>query len=232
MGKLRRSGFKTFHRVAEGPVLPTWVKVLPVVIGVVLFFLVSSALFADRSVEVRDTDLTASEVDRIASGLDSEELRQIYEAVTTGTIASSGGSVPTDPQVPPSSDVPSNTEVPPATDVPPTGPATEVRVQLLDRVGNPVSVPEGALKVARSAVSALFTGEFGAVPLAPGVSPPALPRLWPDPYVGEPVVDSVGDGAFAVAFVVDPDRDGPALPREIVASVENVAPSGWVWLGV
>lgn len=234
MGKVRRYGIKTARHVAAGPVLPTWVKALPIILGAIMFLLVSSALFTDRSVVTRDQDATSLEIGRIARDANSQEVRALYEWATTGTAPAAASSDATAASAPSSAPQESEPTTPDSLVDNPVGTSAPAAgtVPLLDRAGVVIAVDTNALAAARSATEALFTGRFETVTLASGVQLPTLPRVWDDPYVGEPSVASVGDGVVSIAFVVDPDRDGPAQPREIVTSVESTTPTTWAWLGV
>jgi len=194
-------------------VLPPWVKVLPYALGVLAFVFVSIQLFRPK-VDPSDAmvaDNFDAEVEFVGGLLTDPETRDQIEAEISGTA----------PAVPP----------PNAEGSFESEDLSGTVVLQLDS-GGPVEVPASALAVARTATMSLFTGAFGGVPLADGVVLPDLARTWSDPYVGDPVVVSLGDGTISFAFRVDPDRDGPEPTYKTAAMVLFVPARGWVWAGV
>lgn len=205
--------------------LPPWVKVLPYLLGFVMFILVSTQFLGDNSFSVSDETRARLEADQaqVIAGLG--DVADLVEGAAQGTTPTTLVS-PTETAPTPASD--SNT----ASTTPPATLSGEPTVTLQFKNGGTAPVPESALAAARSATVALFTGVFDGVALGQGVKPPVLERTWKDPYVGDPVLAAVGDGVFSVVFRVDPDRSGPATLREITTSVELVPGRGWAWLGV
>lgn len=231
--RLRKSSTKVYRRLQDGPVLPPWVRFVPYALGLMVFVFVSFQLFADK-------DTTISDLER--SRLDSELSRTggiiLDPATPTSVQQQTQPTSPVDPSNPaPTGPILSGSDpaTPPSTQTPlPTADsttATDLTVGLTTKTGLVVQVPADALSMARAATLARFTGDFEAVQLGSSVSVPWLPRTWPDPYVGDPVVSSVGDGVFVLAFRVDPDRSGVEPLREILTAVSYVPGQGWVWLG-
>ena len=225
MSRFRRRSVKVYRKLSDGPVLPSWVKVLPFVLGGIAFVLLSTQMFKSPAATMTDKERLDAEMQRIIATLDDPALSDALNPGSTTPPTTTG---PTTPGSQPP------TETTPPVEQPPTDPqggaASKVSLQL--RSGGAVDVAEDALRVARTATTALFTGRFDGVVLAPGATPPALPRTWADPYVGDPVVDSLTDGVISITFRVDPDRNGAAGVREITTNVEFVPGTGWAWLGV
>lgn len=237
--RLRKSSTKVYRRLQDGPVLPPWVRAVPYLLGLIVFVFVSLQLFAEN-----ESSISSIEQAR----LDSELARSGGLVVTAPSAETSQSSLdqaspdqasattaPTDPTAPiisgSSTDTPiAETET--AETIPTTTPESELSVGIPTKTGLVVQVPSEALAMARTATVARFTGDFEAVELGSAVSIPWLPRTWTDPYVGDPVVSSVGDGVFILAFRVDPDRSGVEPLREILTAVSYVPGQGWVWLGV
>lgn len=192
--------------------LPPWVRVVPPVLGLLIFGFVSLQLFSedDLIVDQASQEEFAVSLDRDVSNIADPEIQAQLDA------AISGASVPTPPP-----DSPGSFEV------------EEVagNVSLPVESGGVSEVPVAALTVARTAVLALFTGNFNEVPIADGVSIPDVVRTWEDPSVGDPVIVSFGESTIRFAFRVDPDRDGPESVYKTAAMVMFVPDLGWVWAG-
>jgi hypothetical protein len=233
--RLRKSSVKVYRRLQDGPVLPQWVRVVPYALGLFAFIFISLQLFAKDGSTISDierarldSELSAPSFGTLAPGLTTPTATtdQALPATTvppatgsTGPVVSSGGST-----TPP----PSTTSAPAPEQTQPS----QLSVSLPFKTGSVVQVPVDALDMARNATVARFTGNFEGVLLGPSVSVPLLPRTWKNPYVGDPIVNSVGDGVFVLRFRVDPDRDGVEPIREILTAVSYVPGQGWVWLGV
>jgi hypothetical protein len=244
MGKVRKRLRKQWVDIRQGPTLASWVKVVPVVGGFVLFLAVTVAVFTPGGDKAR-TDDFATRADDVFDNLFDDLAAPVPSGVVPAPSATApsqpdpvdsvdpAGSVPVDGQPPVESDPvqPPDTTAPPvAPPGSPTAPVGDV-ITLPFRFGGVLDVSQEALNVARSACEAIFTGNFDAVALGPGVVAPALPRTFPDPEVSSPEVVQVGDGTVTISFLVDPDRTGPEGLRRIDVNV-GVESSGWVWLGV
>lgn len=230
---IRRRSVKAYRSLSAGPVLPPWVKVIPFVGAGLLFLFVSMLLFREPSVEMVDGDILEADVARIISTIEAIDAGDL-----DSTIESTEPSSLSPPQTGPVDPPPIETDIDTVSPSPSPSPTPNIQegveptITLQLRGGGAATVPEGALLLARTATLALFTGDFSQVPLAPSVETPLLPRTWSDPYVGDPVIDSLTDGVFSLTFRVDPDREGPSQVREITAHVAFEPNMGWVWLGV
>lgn len=219
MRKMRRSSVKVYRKLSDGPVLPQWVKFVPYVLGALVFFFVSTSMFDNDPTPLSDADRIKSQVDNFSAFLNDQASQTPIP--NDETLLSPSPVVPTLPAPQVQEPI-----------VPQPAPDASVKVSLPFRNGGSAEIENAALTVARAATVALFTGDFTQVRLAPGVQPPALPRTWSDPYVGDPVLEDIADGGVSVTFRVDPDRAGPSQLREITARVEFVPDMGWVWGGV
>lgn len=211
--RLRKSSTKVYRRLQDGPVLPPWVRVVPYVLGVLIFVFVSLQLFREDPPpafpEAQENFDVA--VDQAGGLLSDPAAREVLDDLASGSTVlapppDAGGEF---------------------TGLDEAGP---VLLQL--ESGGTVEIPASALAVARAATLALFTGRFEGVPAADGVAFPDIARTWADPYVGDPVVVSVGDGTISFAFRVDPDRKGAEPTYKTASMVLFVPGRGWVWAGV
>lgn len=210
--RLRRSSTKVYRRLQDGPVLPPWVRVLPFVLGFLIFGFVSLEIFreddlvVDQQVQDEFNVILENDVAKIS---DPEIQARLDAAV-------SGVSVPTAPP-----DEPGSFE------------AEQVSgsVTLPVESGGVSEVPAAALAVARTSVMALFTGNFNEVPIATGVAIPDVARTWEDPSVGDPMIVSFGESTIRLSFQVDPDRDGPESVYKTSVVVLFTPDLGWVWAG-
>jgi hypothetical protein len=224
---LRRKSLKAYRSLQSGPMLPPWVKILPYVLGVIVFVMLSMQLFTQPKTTISDVNRQVLDAARLDMQSALNDISTTSSA-TTPTQAPPTNSATSDPTTPVDSQTPTTSP----TDVPQTGLPEIEMVIMQTSSGAALEVPSGSLQAAREATVALFTGDFSKVSFASGVAAPSLPRTWKNPYVGDPIIDSVGDGVFVFVFKVDPDRDGPAPLREIVSSVELGDNAVWVWLGV
>jgi hypothetical protein len=116
-----------------------------------------------------------------------------------------------------------------STDTAPTTAPSGADVTLQTGSG-PVTLPVGALDMARRAASALYTGDYTGVPIYGGGETPPVVLVWGDPLIGDVVAaESFADGSWRLIFSADPDRDGPERVREIMVFVaeEN---GNWAYL--
>lgn len=211
--RLRRSSNKFYRQLQDGPVLPPWVKAVPYVLAALIFVFVSLQLFSnDQPTTSREAqeffDADVSELGNILADPSTREM--LDQAVSGSTVLA----------VPPN----------PVEDYSGLDEAGPVLLQL--ESGGTVEISASALAVARAATLALFTGVFDNVPTADGVVLPDITKTWADPYIGDPVVVSVGDGTISIAFRVDPDRKGPEPTYKTSSMVLFVPARGWVWAGV
>lgn len=112
----------------------------------------------------------------------------------------------------------------------PSEPDPAETVSIVDSIGGTTRVDAGSLEVARASVVALFTGDYAAVPLAPGAEVPAGLTAYPSPTVTDPVLEGAGDGTVTFSFVVEPDGDGPEGPRKVRTLVERADDGTFGWL--
>ena len=210
--RLRRSSTKVYRRLQDGPVLPPWVRVLPFVLGFLIFGFVSLEIFreddlvVDQQVQDEFNVILENDVAKISD----PEIQARLDAATSGV------SVPTAPP-----DEPGSFE------------AEQVSgsVTLPVESGGVSEVPAAALAVARASVMALFTGNFNEVPIATGVAIPDVARTWEDPSVGDPMIVAFGESTIRLSFQVDPDRDGPESVYKTSVVVLFTPDLGWVWAG-
>lgn len=211
--RLRKSSSKVYRRLQDGPVLPPWVRVVPYVLGSIIFVFVSLQLFREDpppAFPEAQENFDAA-VEQAGGLLSDPAAREVLDDFASGATVlapppDAGGDF---------------------TGLDEAGP---VLLQL--ESGGTVEIPASALAVARAATLALFTGRFEGVPAADGVAFPDIARTWADPYVGDPVVVSVGDGTISFAFRVDPDREGAEPTYKTASMVLFVPAQGWVWAGV
>lgn len=212
--RLRKSSTKVYRRLQDGPVLPPWVKVVPYVLAVIIFVFVSLQLFREDTPpafpEAQENFDVA--VEQAGGLLGDPSAREALDEFASGSTV----------LAPP----------PDGTDGDFTGLDEAGPVLLQLESGGTVEISASALAVARAATLALFTGNFEGVPVADGVALPDIARTWADPYVGDPVVVSVGDGTISFAFRVDPDREGAEPTYKTASMVLFVPARGWVWAGV
>jgi hypothetical protein len=211
--RLRRSSNKVYRRLQDGPVLPPWVKVVPYVLGVLILVFVSLQLFGEdqppASPEAQEN--FDSEVEYVGDLLADPSFREVLDEVASGSTVFAP---------------------PPDAEETFSGLDEAGPVLLQLESGGTVEISASALAVARAATLALFTGNFDGIPVADGVVFPDIARTWPDPYIGDPVVVSVGDGTISFSFRVDPDREGAEPTYKTASMVLFVPARGWVWAGV
>lgn len=204
MGYLTKTADKTLKKINRQAYIPDWfMPAAYLLTGLSVLVVVVLALISGPPAELTTTttvgpSATAPPVDRL--GGDSGT-----PAVTDGTTAI------TDPQ----SSVPEPQ-------------APDAVTAVVDETGAEIAVPAAALIAAQRAALALFTGEVGGLVFAEGVPAPAPPTLFSDPWISDVVTAlRFPDGGWRIGFNVDPDRDGPELPRRV--SVLIVAEGGaWV----
>jgi hypothetical protein len=211
--RIRRSSNKVYRRLQDGPVLPPWVKVVPYVLGVIIFVFVSLQLFREDPPpafpEAQDNFDAA--VDVAGDLFADPSSRELLDDVASGSTVLAA---------------------PPDAEETFSGLDEAGPVLLQLESGGTVEISASALAVARAATLALFTGNFDGIPAADGVTFPDIARTWPDPYIGDPVVVSVGDGTISFSFRVDPDREGVEPTYKTASMVLFVPARGWVWAGV
>lgn len=113
------------------------------------------------------------------------------------------------------------------------GSAAAGTVSLPTPSGDLVQVPQQAVAVAAKAATALFTGNFTGVPLAPGQVPPTVSSPWPKAAAGTPrsVTLTPGDSTLLSLVVpVDPDAGtGAEAPRDVSVTLRSLD-GVWVYL--
>jgi hypothetical protein len=82
--------------------------------------------------------------------------------------------------------------------------------------------------VARAAATALFTGNFAAVPLATGATYHTPATFYPSPQVTSPSVAGPGTATLTFYFDVTPAPSQTTVSQPV--TVTNVGGS-WVWIG-
>lgn len=116
-----------------------------------------------------------------------------------------------------------------ATNATPT-PAPDAADVTLQTDAGTVTLPAGALDMARRAAAALYTGDYTGVPIYGGGDAPPVVLVWKNPLIGDVMTaESFADGSWRLIFSADPDRDGPERVREIMVFVaeEN---GNWAYL--
>lgn len=118
-----------------------------------------------------------------------------------------------------------------ASGIDPSSSAASGAVLVPSPAGSTIEVPAPAVAAAQAAATALFTGDFSAVGIVPGQTPPTVSTPWPQALAGEPqTAATVPSGtAITIVFLVDPDAEGSEPQRPVSITVQK---SGDTWLYV
>lgn len=137
---------------------------------------------------------------------------------TTTTLGTPSSAVPTTPATtPPTAPAATPTDTAPVTTQLPAGGGETVQLPHVE--GSFVEVDKAALDVAHRAAVAQFTGVWDGVPLANAGVPEPPVFVWESPAVTETLVGEAAPGMYRLMVSVDPDGDGPEVPRPLSISV-------------
>lgn len=101
-------------------------------------------------------------------------------------------------------------------------------VPLVD--GGDVVVPSGAWTAAKAATFGLLTGDFNAVTLYPGKTPPILLTTWDEPSIlGLVSFERNPDETVSFVVRVDPDGTGNETPRDVPFVLAKIE-TAWAYL--
>jgi hypothetical protein len=209
MANLKQAGAQRLAKLSKRPDLPPWWRPLSYVLLVAFtVYLGVSALSSEPPTPLPPEVLAL--------------LRQDPATAPATPADRPAPSPPTDGGTTPPDDAP------PAGDAPEPPAGGDVVVATVQ--GGSATVPAAAYDTARAAARALFTGEFGPVPLAASAAvPTGLPR-YADPVLGVTLLELSSEGRLVFSTLVDPDGAGPELARPVTVSVVAEA-SAWRFAG-
>jgi hypothetical protein len=101
-------------------------------------------------------------------------------------------------------------------------------IALPTSTGGYQNVPVLAIAAARAAATALYTGNFSRVPLAPGASYRTPTKFYPSPTLTSPRVAGQGTSSLTFYFDVTPAPGATTLSQAVTVIQ---AGSTWAWIG-
>lgn len=200
---------RTRKRILDGTDTPSWWIGVQVLLGVAFLVYLLFSFGTD--------DAPAGGADPVAGQFGAG-------TVTTpdGPPRAGGGAV----AAPDAPAAPDGTESPSAPTEAPSGASATVAAA----GGGTLEVPGTALSVARSAAAAHMTGDWSAVALVEGTTPPTTGGEWSDPVLGDVVARRINDALLQFLVDVDPDGPGAEPARSVTVHVARTD-SGWSYRG-